>query len=196
MRRVIIFILLILIVGGCSAVESSLEPSKYNKIDKSIKIRSLDDAIRANDLESADEIYLNMVENSKGDLHSLTPAMLKLAKAHMKNREYLLANFYLDQYIKNEGKDIDLAYYLKAKAIFKKAYEEQSGELELNRAIDALKEIKKGFAEGDYGDDIDNMIARLKAKRDNYFEQVAKFYERMGKNKAAEFYFKKIDSSN
>ena len=46
--------------------------------------------------------------------------MLILVNAHIDEEEYVLANFYLDEYIKRFGlsKDIDYARYLKIKSKF------------------------------------------------------------------------------
>ena len=76
--------------------------------------------IKDGDLESADKHYVSMAsEHVASPL--LEQILLILAQAHANDEEYLMANHYLDEYIKrygDNGPKTEFAQYLKIKANF------------------------------------------------------------------------------
>ena len=103
------------LIGGCADKYTelyNLTPDQwYSEIIGDIKNR---------DLESADKHYTAMSsEHVASPL--LEQILLILAQAHANDEEYLMANFYLDEYLKRYGDNgprSEFAQYLKIKANF------------------------------------------------------------------------------
>ena len=103
---------LVAMISGCASKSKDVYnmPATYwyEQIAKEIK---------AQDLEKADSFYTSLVsEHIESPL--LPEAMMMLANAHMHEEEYVLANFYLDEYLKRYGnkENADHVRFMKIKA--------------------------------------------------------------------------------
>lgn len=159
----------------------------YNKMTKQIA---------NNDLQAADDTYVSLVsEYRKSPL--IPTSLLILANAHMENEEYILANFYLDKYIKKFtlSKEIDYVRFLKIKAKFKGfAYEFRDQQL-IDDTIKNIKVFKKNYPRSQYLPPIDTMNARLYMAKASLDKEIAALYTRLDKPKAAKIYKEKAKKS-
>lgn len=178
-------------IGGCST-KNEVEYNKpaiywYKKIIK--------EASKGN-LDSADEYFTSLSSEHMNSIF-LKESMLILAEAHIAKEEYLLAKFYLDEYIKKFGdkESIEFAKFLKIKAsflAFKYPFRDQQFLYEtLGEAIS----FKDEYPNSKYLPFVDTIVTRVNLAIDNLNREIASLYGRMDKPKAKEAYFEKLRNS-
>lgn len=140
-------------------------------------------------MDKADAYYISLKsEHMRSPM--MPSAMIMLAHAHMSNEEYLLANFYLDEYNKRYGAGSNREYieFLKIKASFlgiKDVYKDQK--LIQDTIINARVFIGR-YPGSEYQSLIETMLVRLYMTQYLLNENIAALYERTGKEKAAKIY--------
>jgi len=181
-----------LLVTGCSNKDKTAIYNKpaifwYQEILKEIKNQ---------DLEKADDYYTSLSsEHVESPL--LHEAMLILAQAHIQEEEYLLANFYLDEYIKRFGdrKKSEYARFLKIKANFESfKYPNRNQQLLLDTIKSTNKFIKQ-YPDSEFRPMVETVLVKLKLANLQLTKEIAGLYKRIDKPKAAEIYKKKVQSS-
>lgn len=186
MKTVFIGVFISFFLVGCGSDESTVEEFNkpalywYQKIAKSISGGYMD---------KADAYYISLKsEHMRSPM--MPSAMIMLAHAHMSNEEYLLANFYLDEYNKRYGAGSNREYieFLKIKASFlgiKDVYKDQK--LIQDTIINARVFIGR-YPGSEYQSLIETMLVRLYMTQYLLNENIAALYERTGKEKAAKIY--------
>ena len=95
--------ILLLIFSGCSDKDPQSNQSALYWYQQVVK------DVSRNNLEGAGNAYTSLLgEHIRSPL--LGEAMLIMADAHMNNEEYLLANYYLDEYLKRFGTKESIPY--------------------------------------------------------------------------------------
>ena len=192
-QYVFVTISLVLIFAGCSkSVEETEEFNKsalywYKKIAKSIADDTMD---------NADKFYISLKsEHTRSPLMSTT--MMLLAHAHMDREEYLLANYYLDEYNKRyaEGNNREYTEFMKLKASFlgiKDIYKDQK------LIIDSISKANTyiyRYPGSEYISMVNTMLIRLHMTQYLLNENIAALYDRTGKSEAAKIYREKNKGS-
>ncbi len=140
-------------------------------------------------LDKADNLYISLKsEHPRSPL--LPTATMILANAHMKDQAYIMADYYLDEYLKKYaiGAKIEQAKFLKIKAAFlgiKDVNKEQK------LMIDTLDEVDKfvqAYPNSIYLPVVSTVKVRLHMSQYLLHENIASLYSRLGKEKAAEIY--------
>ena len=185
MKRVApILLAFLLLFAGC-AHKKGLE---YNKSDI-YWYQKMIYYVSVGDLDKADEYYTSL-QSEHFSSPLLQEAMLVMAQAHMDSEEYLMAKYYLDEYIKRFGdeKSRPFAQYLKIKASF-------LGFKSINRdqklLTDTIKEAlayKQQFPNSKYNPLIDTILTKLYLAKYVLDQEIAALYQRRGKQKAAKIY--------
>lgn len=148
------------------------------------------------DLEEADNMYTSL--SSEHVSSPLLPeAMLILAQAHMQEGEYLLANFYLDEYIKRFGttKRSEYARYMKIKANFESFPNPNRNQQLLLDTIKQTKEFVDQYPNSQFRPMVETMYVKLKLGEYFMDKNIADLYTRIDKPKAAKKYQEKFDNS-
>ena len=136
------------------------------------------------DLEEADKTFTSLQsEHIRSPL--LPEAMLIMAEAHISNEQYVLANYYLDEFIKRYGdkKSVEFAKYQKVKAnflAFKKAFRDQQ------LILETLKDSKAYIAEypnSIYRPYVETIVLKLTLAEKEMNEYIAANYYCNGKQK-------------
>jgi len=185
-------LLLILIFFGCSNKNDVVEYNKpalywYNKILKSINSFQLD---------KADDALASLeAEHKQSKL--IPSALLIVAKVHMDEEEYELAEFYLNDYIQKYQQDkfIDYIRFLKLKAkflAFKNQFREQNLVYE---TIEDTQEFINNYPKSKYLYLVETIQARLYMAKASFDTEIAKVYLRIDKPKASEVYANKAKHS-
>ena len=184
----VLLALIVMLFIGCSDKDVVKEYDRpalywYKNIVKSISSSNFD---------KADNYYISLrSEHMRSPL--LPTATLILAQAHMKEQNYLMADYYLDEYLKKyaSGERIELAKFLKIKAAF-------LGLKDINRdqklMIDTLKNVDsftKEYPDSIYKPIVDTLKVRLHMAQYLLNENIARLYKRIGKEKAYEIYMEK-----
>ena len=179
--------------AGCAKdtknVEEFNKPALYwyKNIQKSI--------IRDN-MDKADSYYVSLKSEH---MHSplMKTAMMMLAHAHIDKEEYLLANYYLDEYNKRyaESDNRDYIDFMKLKASFlgiKDVYKDQK------LIMDTLSKAKTyiyRYPGSTYAPLVNTLLIRLHMSQYLLNENIAALYDRTGKSNAAKIYREKNNDS-
>lgn len=194
MKQIIKLLLLsafLFIATGCS--EKQPEANKpalywYKKV-----IESVDRF----DLESAGDHYGSL--KSEHFMSPLIPeATLIMAMGHIKSEEYLLANFYLDEYIKRYGAsdNIEFIKYLKLKANYQSfKYPNRNQKLLLD-SIEKAQQYKTDMKRSEFVYYADSILATLKVANANMNQEIGKLYQKKGKEKGYQLYKEKSEIIN
>jgi outer membrane protein assembly factor BamD len=142
-------------------------------------------SIARNNLEKADKQFLSLrSEHMNSKL--LPTAMLALAQAHMAEEEYLLAGYYLDEYLKRYGGEY--ARFLKLKASFL-AIRDINKDQKL--VADTLRQCQSFVAArggSRYAPLVRTMVVRLQMAQYLLNADIARLYDRIDKPEAAKTY--------
>ncbi len=168
--------------GGKDEVEEFNKPALYwyKKIAQSISKGNMD---------KADEYYISIKsEHIRSPLMPTTMAML--AYAHMNNEEYLLTNYYLDEYNKRYGADITREYtdYIYLKASFLGVTDVNKDQKLIIDTISASKMFMNAYPSSQYLPLVSTMLVRLNMAQYLLNENIAALYSRTGKEEAAKIY--------
>ncbi len=176
---------IILFFSACS------DKDVVNEYDKPALIwyQEIVKEIASVNLDRADNLYISLKsEHARSPL--LPTATMLLANAHMEDQAYIMADYYLDEYLKKyaSGSKVEQAKFLKIKAAFlgiKDVNKEQK------LMIDTLKEVEKfvqDYPNSIYLPVVSTLKVRLHMSQYLLNENIASLYERLGKEKAAEIY--------
>ena len=192
-KKYILVTIVIVIFGGCA--NSSVNEGVYNK-SAGYWYNDILKNIRAGNLDKADEAYTSLASE-----HVASPLLKEslqiLAQAHKEGEEYLMSNYYIDEYTKRFAKSNNIEYlkYLKIESnfqAFKKANRDQKLLIDtINSAI----EYKRSFPNSTYLPLVETMMTRLQLGELLLNKNIIKLYKKTGKDKAAKIYQDKIDNS-
>lgn len=181
-----------LFIVSCSSKQESQEYNQpaiywYNKMIKQVSNSYVDEA---------DDTFLSLQSEHKNS-PLLATAMQIMAKAHIAEEEYELANYYLDEYVKrfSLSKNIDYIRYLKIKANFL-SFQYQNREQELIiSTIKDIDEFTKKYPNSTYTALVNTINGRLSMSKASLDQEISSLYERIEKPKAALFYKKKVENN-
>jgi len=181
-------VVMLLVISGCGKSDENAEFNKpalywYKKIAESISSANMD---------KADEYYISL--KSEHMLSPLMPtAIMMLAHAHMQEEEYLLANYYFDEYSKRYADEGDREYteFMKLKASFlgiKDVYKDQKLIMD---SINSAKIYLLRYPGSEYTPLVNTLLVRLHMSQYLLNENIAALYERIDKPEAAKIYREK-----
>ena len=146
-------------------------------------------SISNDNLDKADAYYISLKsEHMRSPL--MPTSLMMLAHAHMNAEEYLLANYYLDEYNKRFGEYESREYtdFMKLKASFlgiKDVYKDQKLIMD---SIAKAKVYINRYPGSSYSPLVNTMLIRLHMSQYLLNENIAALYDRTGKEKAAKIY--------
>ena len=193
LKKYILASILIVIFGGCA--NTSINEGVYNK-SASYWYNDILKNIRVGALDKADEAYTSLAsEHVASPL--LKEALQILAQAHKENEEYLMSNYYIDEYRKRFAKRNDIEYlkYLKIESNFKAFQKANRDQKLLIDTINNAIAYKKSFPNSTYLPLVDTMMTRLQLGELLLNRDIIKLYKKTGKDKAAKIYQDKINNS-
>ncbi len=141
------------------------------------------------DMDKADAYFISLKsEHIRSPL--IPTALIMLAQAHMQEEEYLLANYYLDEYNKRFGGEQNIEYidFMKLQASFlgvKDVYKDQKLVLD---SIETAKSYTNRHADSAYTPFVGTILTRLYMSQYLLNENIASLYDRIGKEGAAKLY--------
>lgn len=159
----------------------------YNKMAKEIAF---------GDIDAADDTYTSLQSEHKNSPLIATSLQI-LANAHIDEEQYLLANYYLDEYIKRFAlsKNIDYIRYLKIKANYMSLSANLREQDLIRKTIKESNEFIKKFNTSPYLPLVETINARLYMAKASLDKEIADLYKRIGKPQAAEIYNEKVKSN-
>lgn len=180
----------IVLFNGCSSKEEEYKKPAlywYNKMITEIKNFQID---------KADDTFTSLESEHKNS-PLIATALIILADTHIQEEEYLMANYYLDTYIKRYGlsKNIDYMRYLKIKSKFL-AFKNQFREQKL--VLDTIKETEsfiENFPNSPYIYLVQTINSRLLMAKASFDKEISELYARIDKPKAEKIYQEKAIKS-
>ena len=189
------YLVMALSIGVMVGCTSGKEENEFNK-PAHYWYQKVAQSIAKGQVDRADDYYVSLrSEHMRSPL--LPEAMLMLAYAHMDKEEYLLANYYFDEYDKRyaDGADREYMGFMKLKSAFlgvKDVYKDQK--LILDTIYNAQR-YKEYFPTSEYLPLVDTMLVKLHMAQYLLNENIAALYDRTGKPKAAKIYREKNKGS-
>lgn len=186
MRYIMTFFIAVflLLLSGCSTKKEEV----YNK-PAIFWYQGIMKYIKTGDLDKADDYYTSLSsEHIESPL--LKESMLILAQAHSKEEEYILANFYLDEFIKRFGDSSSIKYakFLKIKTNFYAFAYPKRDQVLLNDTIKKSYDYIKKYPNSRYVPLVQTMLTKLSLAQKSMDLQIISLYKRIGKPKAAKIY--------
>lgn len=182
---------LVVLMSGCASKTKEVfnMPATYwyEEIAKEIKNQNL---------EKADSLYTSLSsEHIQSQL--LPEAMMMLANAHMQDEEYLLANFYLDEYLKRFGskENADHVRYLKLKANYEAFPNPNRNQQLLLDTIVQTKEFIQRYPHSQFRPLAETMLVRLQLGEYFLDQNIKDLYSRTDKAEASKHYEEKLKNS-
>ena len=188
MKYAITAALLLALTGCFGGGEKEQEFNKsaqgwYDAIQKSIA---------RGELEKADKQFLSL--RSEHMNSALLPTtMLILAQAHMAEEEYLLAGYYLDEYLKRYGGGAkgEYARFLKLKAAFYGIHDINKDQKLVADTLARCQAFVRSHGGSRYAPLVRTMIVRLQMAQYLLNADIAHLYEKIDKPAAAKLYREK-----
>ena len=153
-------------------------------------------SISKNNMDKADEYYISLKsEHMRSPL--MPTAMMLLAHAHMNKEEYLLANYYLDEYNKRYGEEKTREYtdFMKLKASFLGVQDVNKDQKLIIDSINQSKTYLMRYPGSAYASLVNTILIRLHMSQYMLNENIAALYDRTGKEEAAKIYREKNKDS-
>lgn len=183
LRSSLLLLAALIMLGGCAKeVEEYNKPAEY-WYEKMVSM------VSNGSLEKADGYYSSLQsEHISSPL--LAEATMIMAQAHMAHEEYLLAEHFLNEYIRRyatpEGKEY--AEFMKIKAKFLALPNPGRDQGLIDESLNAIETFKLNYPYSQLTPLVNSMETQLQLAKGVLNGQIAELYERLGKPKAAEFY--------
>ena len=178
--------LVVLLLAGCAGTTEDTEEFNKPAIHWYKKIAS---SISQNNMDKADKFYISLKsEHARSPL--MKEAILMLAYAHMKEEEYLLANYYLDEYNKRfgESENRDYIEFMKIKASFLGVVNPYKDQKLILDSIKKAKTFLYRYPGSIYTPMVNTILIRLHMSIYLLNENIAALYDRTGHKNAAKIY--------
>lgn len=182
-RTWILAVMALVLLSGCGK-----EIDEYNKsaeywYDKMVS------AVSGGNLEKADSYYSSL-QSEHVSSPFLSEATMIMAQAHMAHEEYLLAEHFLNEYIRryatHEGREY--AEFMKIKSKFLALPNPGRDQGLIDETLKGVNEFKINYPYSIYTPIVNSMETQLQLAKGVLNEQIAQLYERLGKPRGAVFY--------
>lgn len=190
--NVLIVASLVAFMSGCASKDKDVFNMPaiywYEEIAKEIKNQ---------DLEKADSFYTSLAsEHIESPL--LPEAMMMLSNAHIQEEEYILANFYLDEYLKRYGNkaNADHVRYMKIKANYEAFPNPNRNQQLLLDTIVQTKDFLVRYPDSKFRPLAETILVRLEMGEYFLDGNIKDLYTRVDKPEAAKSYEEKLKKSS
>jgi outer membrane protein assembly factor BamD len=194
MKNIFILIIGIYLLSGCAGKVDKKE-ELFNK-PAAFWYKQIIKTIRMGNLDKADEAYTSLSsEHVASPL--LKEALLILAQAHKEKEEYIMANYYIDEYTKRfaRSKNIEYLKYLKIESNFQSFKKMNRDQKLLLDTIASANNYLQKFPTSPYNPLVHTMLTRLYLAEHILNKNIAALYKKTGKKKAAKIYEDKVNNS-
>jgi len=183
MKQLLFLMTTLLFFTACSKdIEEYNKPAAY-------WYKQMIASISDGNLDKADNYYSSLQSEHIGS-PLLPEATMIMAQSHLQYEEYLLAEHFLNEYMKRYATPGELEYseYLKIKAKYMALPNPRRDQGLINEAIQASMQFKVKYPRSIYYPIVDTMMTRLVLARASLNESIALLYERVDKPMGADHY--------
>ncbi|MFA6193156.1 MAG: outer membrane protein assembly factor BamD [Sulfurimonas sp.] len=172
-----------LFFGGCTK-----DAEEYNK-PAAYWYAKVIASISSNNLEKADDYYSSLQGEHVGS-PLLPEATMILAIAHMHYEEYVLGEYFLNEYVTRYANpnEREFAEYLKIKAKYLALPNPRRDQVLINEAITEGEKFKSNYPNSMYYGIVDTMLTNLYMAAASLNESISDLYTRLDKPKSAKYY--------
>jgi len=145
--------------------------------------------IAQGNLDRADNLYISLKsEHPQSPL--LSTSTMLLANAQMEDQAYIMADYYLDEYLKKyaSGSGVERAKFLKLKAAFLGIKDVNKEQKLMSDTLVDIDKFVKSYPNSIYLPVVSTIKVRLHMSQYLLNKNIAALYDRLGKEKAAEIY--------
>ncbi len=183
MKTWLVAVAALILLSGCGK-----DPEEFNK-PAEYWYEKMVSAVSNGNLEKADS-YFSSLQSEHVSSPFLSEATIIMAQAHMAHEEYLLAEHFLNEYIRryatSEGREY--AEFLKIKAKFLALPNPGRDQGLIDETLRNVDTFKASYPYSTYLPLVHSMETQLQLARGVLNEQIAQLYERLGKPKGAAYY--------
>ena len=185
-KIVLLPLVLIAFFSGCGK-----EVAEYNK-PAVYWYEKMNDAVADASYEKADGYYSSLQSEHIGS-PLLKEATMIMAQAHMSAGEYMLAEHFLDEYIRRfaNAQEREFAAYLKVRAKFMALPNPRRDQTLIHDALKEGEAFVRKYPNSYYNPALNTMLVKLYLARANLNKTIAGLYRRIDKPKAQAYYEKK-----
>lgn len=177
-------LLVTLLFNGCSSKEND----EYNKPAMYWYSKIIDN-VSINNLDKADSYYSSLQGEHIGS-PLLKEATLILAIAHMQNDEYILADHFLDEYVKRYANTNEQEYsgYMSVRSKYMSLPHPRRAQASIDEMILLAKAFELKYPHSIYFPIVDTMLTKVYIGRAALNDSIALLYDRVDKPKSAKYY--------
>lgn len=183
--------ILLLSLFGCTPSNQNVKSLVATNSNPNTLYAQINSAIKQKELDSADDNYIELKTASDENSQYLKKAAANLAIAHIAQKEYILANFYIQEALQVDSSDATLRYLL-VKNQFLSAAQNRHDQTYMQKAIKALEINKNLQNSSDYRLLANSMAARVKINIAFNNKEVSDLYKRLNKDKASTIYENRV----
>jgi outer membrane protein assembly factor BamD len=192
-KSILIAIAIATLFGGCLGKKDEI--SDYNK-PAMYWYKKIAESVSNGSLDKADEYYLSLKsEHMRSPL--LPTAIIMLAQGHMGAEEYLMANYYFDEYNKrfatSEGREY--ADYMKLKSAFMGITDVNKDQKLMIDTVNNANKFAMRHPDSVYKPLVNTVLVRLHMSQYLLNENIAALYDRIDKKMGAKIYREKNSNS-
>ncbi|WP_253248279.1 outer membrane protein assembly factor BamD [Helicobacter sp. 12S02634-8] len=187
-RHTIFLLLLAVFLAACAK-----QNAEYNK-PATYWYQGILKEIKFGNLETADNYYSSL-QSEHINSPLLPEAMLILGQAHMNQEEYILAEFYFDEYLKRYGtiQNADYIAFLKLQAHYY-AFKNQSKDQEfISDTLQALDNFINKYPNSRYIPYVEYIQVKFVLGQNELNKAIANVYKKQHKKEALDKYLERID---
>lgn len=173
----------LVLLTGCAN-----EPEEFNK-PAEYWYEKMVNAVSDGNLEKADS-YFSSLQSEHISSPFLSEATMIMAQAHMAQEEYLLAEHFLNEYVRRYATPAGREYaeFLKIKAKFLALPNPGRDQGLIDETLGGVGMFKQSYPYSPYMPLIRTMETQLQLAKGDLNEKIAQLYERLEKPKGAEYY--------
>ncbi|MEA3455859.1 MAG: outer membrane protein assembly factor BamD [Campylobacterota bacterium] len=185
-KSLLIAIAVAFLFAGCLGKKD--EVSEYNK-PALHWYKKIAESVAKSNLDKADEYYLSLKsEHIRSPL--LPTAIIMLAHGHMEAEEYLMSNYYFDEYNKrfatSEGREY--ANFMKLKSAFFGIRDVNKDQKLMLDTVGNAEKFVLRYPDSAYDPLVKTILVRLHMSQYLLNENIAALYNRVDKDKGAKIY--------
>ena len=150
--------------------------------------------IRAGNLENADNFYASL-QSEHINSPLLPEAMMILGQAHIQKEQYLLAEFYFDEYLKRfaNAKNADYLHFLKLQSRYYGLKSSSKDQEFFSDSLSDFDEFLDTFPDSKYVPFVKTMQVRFVLGQNELNKGIVRVYKKAKKQIAKEKYAERVD---
>ncbi len=191
MIKKLLLAFLLLFFLGCSH-----KADKHFKTDLQIHQQIKKD-LKSSFFDKADNDFMTLEADYPGSPY-IKSDLLALFLAHLQNKDYILAKFYLNQYEKRFASisEIPWCEYKKIKIEFLKYHNAYTNQEEILNILNMCRLYRQNYPNSEFLPEVNTIYAKVYLTKEYLDKKISKLYKKLDKPKAAKLYSTKTPNNS